>query len=370
MKQAHGTYTFTASTKTITLLNLSIPLNQLLLITNVTRGVVYYNFTSPSHRASVTQGESVTTILLTDASTSGHADSDKLLIHYEDLRNSDLNIGGQDAPFADSDTGATTLLGSSKRLNVHLSALREEIGAGTRAVGGASAIGLRNDAVPVNATDSGSLIAFIKRLNSAIDSIFGSTFLSLNNSQATFRISHPYGTLGIASPSYIVTANTAQLVFSAKSTSSPRRFLLLQNTSDTPMYVGFGTGLYAKPAASGSVNGITITSGGSGYGAAPSVTFSPPPAGGTTATGTAVISGGVVTSVVITDSGSGYASAPSIVIAPSGGTAATANAIIGPTGLYLAPSFGTLSFDGGFIPNDVIYLTCASQGKSFVAVQA
>ena len=271
------------------------------------------------------------------------------------------------APFDSANTGIVSLI---KRLSTHLAVLRDELGGGTNAISGFNSIGSRSDSAPANATDSGSLIAFTKRLNSAIDSIFGSTYLSLNNSQATFRISHPYGTLGIASPSYIVSANTAQLVFSAKSTSSPRRFLLLQNTSDTPMYVGFGTGLYAKPAASGSVNGITITNGGSGYGTAPSVTFSAPPAGGTTATGTAVISGGVVTSVVITNCGSGYASAPSIIFGPSPNTSATANAIIGPTGLYLAPVPGTLSFDRGFIPNDAIYLTCASAGKSFVAIQA
>lgn len=58
------------------------------------------------------------------------------------------------------------------------------------------------------------------------------------------------------------------------------------------------------------------------------VTFSDPQLGGTTATGTATVSGGLVTAIVITNSGSGYTSAPTITI--SQGTcdttpAATAN---------------------------------------------
>ena len=83
MKQVHPNYTFVASTKTITLTGLNIAQDQLLLITNATRGVIYYNFASSSHRAVVTAGAN-TTVVLTDASTTGHADSDQLVIHYDD----------------------------------------------------------------------------------------------------------------------------------------------------------------------------------------------------------------------------------------------------------------------------------------------
>ena len=86
MKQIHANYTFQASTKTITLFGLRIAQNQLLLITNATRGVIYYNFASPTNRAVVTESQNVnnTTIILTDVSTAGHSDSDKLTIYYDD----------------------------------------------------------------------------------------------------------------------------------------------------------------------------------------------------------------------------------------------------------------------------------------------
>jgi len=83
---------------------------------------------------------------------------------------------------------------------------------------------------------------------------------------------------------------------------------------------GSGTGAAAiatigpNVAVVGAVIDVTITSGGSGYVGAPSVTFDPPPPGpsATTAQGVAFVSGGVVTSVDITYTGSGYTTAPAI----------------------------------------------------------
>jgi hypothetical protein len=69
----------------------------------------------------------------------------------------------------------------------------------------------------------------------------------------------------------------------------------------------------------GSVGNVRITDGGSGYTSAPTVTFSAPPPGGTTATGTATIADGVVIGVTITYGGSGYTTAPTISF--SSGTA-------------------------------------------------
>lgn len=282
------------------------------------------------------------------------------------------NFGASDDSMAPSDSAsASSLFGFIKRLSTHLAALRDEIGGGSSAQGGLSSLlGARSDAAPVSATGDGSLIAFLKRLNSAFDTVFGTSFLSLNNSQATFRISHPYGTFSHAAPNYIISANTPQLVFSAKNNTTPRRSFQFQNVSDTPMLVGFGSsGILANPMASGAVNAVTITNGGSGYIVAPTVTFSAPT--GTsgriaTATGTAVVSGGVVTSIIITDGGGGYVTAPSITLTGS----ATATAIIGSVGWYVAPSFGAITFDRGFIPNDAIYVACSSAGKVFVAMQA
>ncbi len=98
------------------------------------------------------------------------------------------------------------------------------------------------------------------------------------------------------------------------------------------------------------VSSITITNGGSGYTSAPTVTFSAPPTGGTTATGTANLTNGVVTSITITNPGSGYASPPAVTFSapPSGGTTAVATAAItipSPGGLSSEVDFGNLNLN-------------------------
>lgn len=76
------------------------------------------------------------------------------------------------------------------------------------------------------------------------------------------------------------------------------------------------------------VGSITITNGGSGYTAAPTVTFSGG-GGGSGATGTAVIQSGAVVSVTITNAGTGYTAAPTVVFsAPTSGTTATGAAVL------------------------------------------
>ncbi|WP_320533665.1 hypothetical protein [Robbsia andropogonis] len=87
---------------------------------------------------------------------------------------------------------------------------------------------------------------------------------------------------------------------------------------------------YLVPAdwdyGSDEVGSVTITSGGSGYTAAPTVTFSAP-SSGTAATGTAIIQNGAVTGVTITSPGTGYTAAPTVTFsAPSSGTTATGTA--------------------------------------------
>lgn len=77
----------------------------------------------------------------------------------------------------------------------------------------------------------------------------------------------------------------------------------------------------------GALAAITITDGGNGYTAAPTISFSG--GGGTGATATAGITGTAVSSIVITANGSGFTSAPTVTF--TGGTAgasATATASI------------------------------------------
>lgn len=110
---------------------------------------------------------------------------------------------------------------------------------------------------------------------------------------------------------------------------------------------------YLTPAAWGDVvdqvGSITITDGGSGYSAAPTVTISAPTSG-TTATATATVTGGVVTAVTITDPGSGYTTTPTVTFsAPTSGTTATgtanlASALDALVGNYSSPDSKTYFF--------------------------
>jgi gliding motility-associated-like protein len=74
----------------------------------------------------------------------------------------------------------------------------------------------------------------------------------------------------------------------------------------------------------------TITNGGSGYASAATttVTFSAPPAGGITATGTVTVVSGSITKINISNPGFGYTSPPTITITSATGVNATATAII------------------------------------------
>jgi hypothetical protein len=82
-------YAFTPSTKTIVVTGKYIRAEQLLLITNVTRGTVVYNFSDPSllgtitNTVSTTTGTETTTIVLT-YNTASHSSTDKLAIMVEE----------------------------------------------------------------------------------------------------------------------------------------------------------------------------------------------------------------------------------------------------------------------------------------------
>lgn len=89
-----------------------------------------------------------------------------------------------------------------------------------------------------------------------------------------------------------------------------------------------------------SVASVTITDGGSGYTEAPTVTFDDPPAGGTVATGTAVLEGDAVGSITITYAGSGYTSAPTVSISGGDGNPADfAASVVLTTAWEYAPQF-------------------------------
>lgn len=79
-------------------------------------------------------------------------------------------------------------------------------------------------------------------------------------------------------------------------------------------------------AIAGTVDSITVTSGGSGYPGSPTVTIT---GNGSGATATATVSAGVIQSIVVTNPGSGYSWA---TVTVSGGTGAVVAAVLSPQG--------------------------------------
>ena len=107
---------------------------------------------------------------------------------------------------------------------------------------------------------------------------------------------------------------------------------------------GSGAALRAE-LDGGSVVAVTILSGGSGYTSAPSLTFTSAPAGGTTATGTAVVTQSV-TSVSIATAGSGYTGSPQLTFVSTDGSGAFATCTTDPsTGAVTAV---TLNYGGRY----------------------
>ena len=78
-----GGYSFTASTKTV-VINKYVPQESLILITNVTRGQVIYNFSDPSLKATsyttASSGANSTTTIVLNYNTASMSNSDKLSI--------------------------------------------------------------------------------------------------------------------------------------------------------------------------------------------------------------------------------------------------------------------------------------------------
>lgn len=90
----------------------------------------------------------------------------------------------------------------------------------------------------------------------------------------------------------------------------------------------------AVATQSGSLTGITIGAGGTGYTSEPTVTIAAPSTGGIQATAEATVSGGVVTAITITNPGSNYESAPTVTIGGPG-TGATATATVADGGVKI-----------------------------------
>lgn len=132
---------------------------------------------------------------------------------------------------------------------------------------------------------------------------------------------------------YYGNPSSAFQLISGSSFNSNANYVYFAQLNDKLYYSdGYGALAYINAANSNQaivankVSGVTIINGGNNYTSIPSVTFSAPPSG-TTATGTAVVSGGEIVAVLITNPGTGYTSAPTITFG-TGSAAATAKIML------------------------------------------
>jgi hypothetical protein len=106
------------------------------------------------------------------------------------------------------------------------------------------------------------------------------------------------------------------------------------------------------PTSSAGVASAAVLTGGTGYTIA-FVTFSPPPLGGTTATGTCTVGGGAVTAVNISTNGSGYLMPPSATITGNG-SGATASTTLQPANqTVVSQEVYTFATANAFLPAGV-----------------
>lgn len=94
MKLLQSPYTLTLSTRTVYLPTAVVSLDRLLAIVNATRGVTYYEAGNPTLVATVPDANTV--IFNASVVTTGHADTDKLIIILDDDNYTPANEGKQD----------------------------------------------------------------------------------------------------------------------------------------------------------------------------------------------------------------------------------------------------------------------------------
>ena len=126
-------------------------------------------------------------------------------------------------------------------------------------------------------------------------------------------------------------------------------------TGDTIALAGIPT------IAGGQIVSIPVSSGGSGYLSAPSVTISG--GGGANATAVANVTNGVVTSITVTNGGSGYTSSPTITIASNGNPNIYFNSPVNLAGNTL------LSSTNGTVPASIFFASTVD-GLGNLAVES
>jgi hypothetical protein len=131
----------------------------------------------------------------------------------------------------------------------------------------------------------------------------------------------PYPSFSVSGLSYLTTYiayyDTVNAIGVIRTVPATEDYFVYAGTFKTPASgggsVATAVAIMAGVAPNETVQSVNITSGGSGYTSAPSVTFNGGGTPSTVATGVATINGsGQVTSVVMTNSGAGYNATPTI----------------------------------------------------------
>jgi len=160
-----------------------------------------------------------------------------------------------------------------------------------------------------------------------------------------------------------------------------RTMLQFQNLSSNVMYLEFGCGEATCTISGGSVATVTVVNGGFNYTIPPVVQFMGGgyDGGNTTfvgttapdygapnnvAVGTAVLSGGVVTSIALSSGGSGYIAAPYVLLtnSPQDPNGVADPSVGSGSGVYLAGG-GFYYVNGTTVPTSPLAVYCATSGS-------
>lgn len=124
-------------------------------------------------------------------------------------------------------------------------------------------------------------------------------------------------------------------------------------TTGDPAYAGITSAIgYVTAVSGGAITGVALTYNGFGYTFAPAVTFQSPVGGGTTETGTSVLTLGEVTGAFLNVPGEGYIVPPSVSIASTTGVGASITAEVDSDGRVIR--LNLLSRGYGYSKNNAL----------------
>lgn len=191
-------------------------------------------------------------------------------------------------------------------------------------------------------------------------------------------------TPGLPYPGSITTGGTPQLI---RPISPGRVYLLVQNTSTGPMWLGLGGAQAKATLTSGSVSSVSVINAGFGFTYPPQVVFSGGgrlqpfigntmapdglgggygfPAPANPATAVAVLSTGAVSSITVTNGGSGYVATPDVFLFndprdPFGAFSPSSGA-----GFYLSPNGGSFVMESTTFISDQVSIYGATTGQTY-----